>query len=68
MGKIKKYDLIATNGIKALESDLKDLSMKMIKLLGLCKDKGMINEQEYQQHIRLKTDFLQNLNDNKPIK
>lgn len=41
-----------------VEDDLKLLCIQMIELLTKMKDSGILSEDEYQEHIRLKKMFI----------
>lgn len=43
------------------EEDLKDLCNDMIYLLNELKDKGLMQNDEYERHIYLKQEFLNNI-------
>lgn len=40
--------------------DLELLCIKMLDILGKMKDRGIISEDEYEEHIKLKVAFLNN--------
>ena len=41
-----------------MEEILKEVCINMIKLLGELKDLNKISQQEYENHIRMKVEFL----------
>ncbi|SHI84034.1 hypothetical protein SAMN02745975_00725 [Geosporobacter subterraneus DSM 17957] len=43
----------------SIENDLRLLCIQMIDLLTKMKENGIISEDEYQEHIRLKRMFIQ---------
>ncbi|WP_183108752.1 hypothetical protein [Thermohalobacter berrensis] len=53
------------NKSKELESELKELCLKMINIFSHYKEKGIIDQDEYEKHTRLKKDFIKNTSSNK---
>ncbi|SDK20886.1 hypothetical protein [Natronincola ferrireducens] len=44
--------------LKDIELDLEELSIQLIDILKYYKIKGVINNEEYEQHIKVKEKFL----------
>lgn len=53
--------------LRDIEFDLKDLSIQFISLLQQYKDQGVIDDEQYQQHVKTKLNFLQYLKNKKEI-
>lgn len=58
MSKVKRYN---DEDLREIELELKNLSLKMIDLLSQYKEQGIIDEEQYQQYIKIKVEFLQYL-------
>jgi hypothetical protein len=43
-----------------IEKDLELLCIEMIDILGKMKGRGIISEDQYEEHIKLKAEFLNN--------
>lgn len=43
-----------------IEKDLELLCIEMIDILGKMKDRGIISEDQYEEHIKSKVEFLNN--------
>ncbi|MCC5912165.1 MAG: hypothetical protein JJT76_17240 [Clostridiaceae bacterium] len=62
MNKQVKY---TKDELKEIESNLEELSMQMIDIFKKYRAEGAINEEEYQQHVKVKENFLTYLNNKK---
>lgn len=53
--------------LKDIELHLEELSIKFISILQKYKEEGIIDDEQYQQHVKTKLSFLQYLKDKKEI-
>ncbi len=62
--KLQLYKKVDEERFENIENQLEKLSIQIITILKECKEKGVIEESEYEEHTKCKEDFLTYL-DNK---
>ncbi|MBU5675595.1 hypothetical protein KQI88_04115 [Alkaliphilus sp. MSJ-5] len=60
-------ELESAKMLGTLENSLEELSLQFIYILKDYKDKGLIGEKEYENHIKIKENFLNYLNKKRGI-
>lgn len=56
-------ELESVKMLGTLENSLKELSLQFIYILKDYKEKGLIGEKEYENHVKIKENFLNYLNE-----
>lgn len=65
---IDRVDIGTTQeGIDRIENNLEELSLKLIQILKDHRDRGLISNAEYENHIKVKKGFLNYLNEKRKI-
>ncbi len=59
----KNADIPGIGIIDKIEIDLEELSLKLLEILSEFKENGLINEAEYEHHVKIKRGFLNYLNE-----
>lgn len=63
-----RLDIMVTEEeMGTIESDLEELSLKLIQLLKECRDKGLLTDTEYENHTKVKNTFLNYLKEKRKI-